>query len=140
MVFNNSQYHPFKYVSYIHLWLKARVTNLKLKICLAGYEDAAISALRCPDPTLGYFRYTYTDQAGTFCSSVNTSTLKNCNSSLNYGEFIVNNTGCTTKSPFYSCEWYLFSKQLLFYEAEESVRARYQATILRRFNGRSNVV
>ncbi|XP_053380804.1 uncharacterized protein LOC128548979 isoform X2 [Mercenaria mercenaria] len=67
----------------------------------SGYVSEAISAVQCPGPILCSFKYTYTDQTGTYCESVNTSTIM-IKSDQNYGEIVVNNAGCTTKEPFYS--------------------------------------
>ncbi|XP_060601990.1 uncharacterized protein LOC132755196 [Ruditapes philippinarum] len=66
-----------------------------------GNETAAISAIQCPDPILGFFQYTYTDQTGTYCDNVNTSTIIAC-SNQSHAELLIDNTGCTTKEPFYS--------------------------------------
>ncbi|XP_053380821.1 uncharacterized protein LOC123549460 [Mercenaria mercenaria] len=67
----------------------------------SGSESEAISAVQCPDNILGLFQYTYTDQTGTYCESVNTSTVIAC-SNQSYAELEIDNTGCTTKEPFYS--------------------------------------
>lgn len=72
---------------------------------IAGSEQAAISAVQCPDPILGHFDFTYTDQVGTYCDTVNTSTIIAC-SNQSHAELVVDNTGCTTAQPFYSSMYY----------------------------------
>ncbi len=68
---------------------------------MSGNENDAVDAVRCPDNLLGVFRYTYTDNTGTYCSAVNTSTINTCDS-WNLTTIYVNNTECTQKTPFYS--------------------------------------
>lgn len=79
--------------------------------CILGSEQEAISAVQCPDPILGYFDFIYIDQTGTFCDTVNTSTILAC-SNQSYAELLVDNTGCTAQ-PFYSSMYYFISFEQL---------------------------